>query len=108
MEGRVTFGNTVASSVEDIPVSRGMCREHLPLLVRGQPANPRKELTPQNILGYGIEMRAHTLFSVSLENWFYVASLCPMCRHGLTAGQQLALYTEVCGYSGTRCRLCLL
>ena len=59
-------------------------------LCLGQPANPGKELTPQNILGYGVEMRAHTLFSLSLENWFYAARLCPTCHHGSTAGQQLA------------------
>lgn len=88
MEGRVTFGNTVASSVEDIPVSE-VCAESIFHSLSGQPADPGEELTPQNILGYGVEMRAHTLFSLSLE-WLYVASLCPMCHHGLTAGQQLA------------------
>ena len=60
------------------------------IICLGQPANPGKELTPQNILGYGVEMRAHTLFSLSLENWFYAARLCPTCHHGSTAGQQLA------------------
>lgn len=36
-------------------------------------------------------MREHVLFSLSLENWFYIASLCPTCHHGLTARLELAL-----------------
>lgn len=51
----------------------------------GPPANPRKEMDPQNILGYGIEMREFVLFSLSCENWFYIRGLCHICCYELTA-----------------------
>lgn len=51
----------------------------------GPPANPRKEMDPQNILGYGIEMREFVLFSLSCENWFYICGLCHIWCYELTA-----------------------
>lgn len=84
MEGRVIFGNTVTSSVGDLPVSRGMCKEASPYVLPGHPANPREEMDPQNILGCGVEMRGLALFSLPFGGWFYVASLCHVCHHELT------------------------
>ena len=62
MEGRVIFGNTVSSTVGDIPVSRGKCREPPPSLCLGAACKYQKRNDSQNILGYDVEMRKLDLF----------------------------------------------
>lgn len=84
MEGRVIFGNTVTSSVGDLPVSRGMWKEASPCFLPGHPANSGEEMDLQNILCYGVEIRGLALCSLSRKGWIYVAGLCHMCHHDLT------------------------